>query len=108
MPCRPRRPVWYWLGNPARRHKRRRARYELPQLAHDVHRHGLELPLARVGDVILLRYSVPPHPHPEARGEEEVIAWELEKLRVLKAHEFGVRLEYDPDDGGPYVPEAEK
>jgi hypothetical protein len=33
---------------------------------------------------------------------------ELEKLRVLKAHEFGVRLEYDPDDGGPYVPEAEK
>jgi hypothetical protein len=38
----------------------------------------------------------------------EVIAAELEALRVLKEHELGVRLEYDPDDDGPYVPEAEK
>jgi hypothetical protein len=37
----------------------------------------------------------------------ETIAEELERLRVLKEHELGVRLEYDPD-GGPYVPEAEK
>ena len=36
----------------------------------------------------------------------ELIAWELENLRVLKEHELGVRLEHD--DGGPYVPEAEK
>ena len=38
----------------------------------------------------------------------ELIAGELENLRVLKEHELGVRLEYDADAGGPYVPEAEK
>jgi hypothetical protein len=38
----------------------------------------------------------------------ELIVVELEKLRVLKEHELGVRLGYDPDGGGPYVPEAEK
>jgi hypothetical protein len=38
----------------------------------------------------------------------ELIAAELENLRVLKEHELGVRLEYDPDGGGPYVPTVEK
>ena len=38
----------------------------------------------------------------------ELIAAELEQLRVLKEHELGVRLEYDPDGSGPYVPEDEK
>jgi hypothetical protein len=38
----------------------------------------------------------------------ELIAAELENLRVLKEHELGVRLEYDPDGGGPYVPEGEE
>jgi hypothetical protein len=37
----------------------------------------------------------------------EAIAVELWRLRVLQEHELGVRLEYDPDGGGPYVPEAE-
>jgi hypothetical protein len=37
----------------------------------------------------------------------EVIGWELEKLRVLKEHELGVRLEYGPD-AGPYVPEGKE
>jgi hypothetical protein len=40
----------------------------------------------------------------------ELIAAELERLRVLKEHELGVRLEYmeyNPDMG-PYVPDAEK
>jgi hypothetical protein len=73
-----------------------------------VHRHALERPLARVGDVVLLRYGVLPGPHPEARRKEEVIAWELVKLRVLKEHELGVSLEYDRDDGLYYAPEAEK
>jgi hypothetical protein len=30
-----------------------------------------------------------------------IIAAELERLRVLKEHESDVRLEYDPDAGGP-------
>jgi hypothetical protein len=34
----------------------------------------------------------------------EVIAAELEKLRVLKEHELGVRLEHGPEGSGPYVP----
>ena len=38
----------------------------------------------------------------------ELIAAELEYLRVLKEHELGVKLEYDPDGGGPYVPNVEK
>jgi len=38
----------------------------------------------------------------------EIIAEELKRLRVLKEHELGVRLEHTPDAGGPYVPEAEK
>ena len=38
----------------------------------------------------------------------EIIAWELEKLRVLKERELGVKLEYDPDGGGLYVPEGEE
>jgi hypothetical protein len=38
----------------------------------------------------------------------ELIAAELENLRVLKEHELGVRLGYDPDGGGPYVTEAAK
>jgi hypothetical protein len=38
----------------------------------------------------------------------EAIAMELWNLRVLKEHELGVTLEYDPDAGGPYVPIAEE
>ena len=38
----------------------------------------------------------------------ENIAVELERLRVLKEHELGVSLEYDPDAGGPYVPNVEE
>ena len=38
----------------------------------------------------------------------ELIAAELENLRVLKEHELGVKLQYDPDGGGPYVPEGEE
>jgi hypothetical protein len=38
----------------------------------------------------------------------ELIVAELERLRVLKEHELGVRLEYDPDGGGPYVPNVDK
>ena len=38
----------------------------------------------------------------------ELIAAELEKLRILKEHELGVRLGYDPDAGGPYVVQVEE
>jgi hypothetical protein len=35
----------------------------------------------------------------------ELIAAELERLRVLKEHELAVRLEYDAGSG-PYVPKV--
>jgi hypothetical protein len=38
----------------------------------------------------------------------ETIAAQLERLRVLKEHELGVRLAYDPDTGGPHVPAVEE
>ena len=38
----------------------------------------------------------------------ELILVELEKLRVLKEHELGVKLEYDADAGGPYVLRVEE
>jgi hypothetical protein len=38
----------------------------------------------------------------------ELIAGELERVRVLKEHELGVRLEYDPNGGGPYVAQGEE
>lgn len=38
----------------------------------------------------------------------EVIAAELERLRVLKEHELGVRVEEDEDGSGPYVTKVEK
>ena len=38
----------------------------------------------------------------------EGIAAELERLRVLKEHELGVRLEHSADGGEPYVPQAKK
>ncbi len=38
----------------------------------------------------------------------ELIAAELERLRVLKEHELGVRVEYVPDGNGPYVPNVER
>jgi len=38
----------------------------------------------------------------------ELIAAELERLRILKEHELGVRLEEDPEGNGPYVPIVEK
>ena len=46
----------------------------------------------------------------EGRDPEapELIAAELERLRVLKEHELGARLEEAPEGSGPYVPEAEK
>ena len=37
----------------------------------------------------------------------ENIAAELERLRVLKEHELGVRLEDSAEGGGPYVPRGE-
>src|SRR5215212_102585 len=38
----------------------------------------------------------------------ENIVKELERLRVLKEHELGVRLEEAPEGRGPYVPKVEK
>jgi hypothetical protein len=38
----------------------------------------------------------------------ELIAAELEKLRTLKEHEMGVRLEYPRGGGPPYVVDAER
>jgi division protein CdvB (Snf7/Vps24/ESCRT-III family) len=38
----------------------------------------------------------------------ENIVRELERLRVLKEHELGVRLEEAPEGSGPYVPKVEK
>jgi len=38
----------------------------------------------------------------------EVIGWELEKLRVLKEHELGVRLEHPPTGDPPYVVRVEE
>src|SRR5919107_52937 len=37
----------------------------------------------------------------------QLIAAELENLRVLEEHELGVKLEYDVDAGGPYEPETD-
>jgi hypothetical protein len=34
----------------------------------------------------------------------ELIAAELERLRILKEHELGVRLEEGEEGHGPYVP----
>ena len=75
-------------------------RFLASYLPHEVYRHARELPLlARVRDVTLLLDGVLPCPHPKVCRKEEVIAWELDKLRVLKEHE---------PDLGPHVPEAEK
>lgn len=38
----------------------------------------------------------------------EGIALELWRLRVLKEHELGVRLEHSAAGGEPYVPEAKE
>ena len=38
----------------------------------------------------------------------ENIVRELERLRVLKEHELGVRLEEAPEGSGPYVPTVKK
>ena len=38
----------------------------------------------------------------------ELIAGELESLRVLKEHELGVRLEHPPSGGPPYVVRVEE
>jgi hypothetical protein len=38
----------------------------------------------------------------------ENIVKELERLRILKEHELGVRLEEAPEGSGPYVPKVEK
>ncbi len=34
----------------------------------------------------------------------DIIAAELERLRILKEHELGVRIEYAEGGHGPYVP----
>jgi len=36
----------------------------------------------------------------------EVVAAELEELRVLKEHELGVRVEHAEGGGGPYIPRS--
>jgi hypothetical protein len=38
----------------------------------------------------------------------ELIAAELERLRVLKEHELGVRLEHQPSGEPPYVVQVEQ
>jgi len=38
----------------------------------------------------------------------ENIVRELERLRILKEHELGVRLEEAPEGSGPYVPTVKK
>jgi hypothetical protein len=47
----------------------------------------------------------------QRRGREldalEIIAEELEKLRILKEHELGVRLEHPPSGDPPYVVRVE-
>jgi hypothetical protein len=37
----------------------------------------------------------------------EIVAEELEKLRILKEHELGVRLEHPPGGDPPYVVRVE-
>ena len=37
----------------------------------------------------------------------EIVAEELEKLRILKEHELGVRLEHPPEGAPPYVVRVE-
>jgi hypothetical protein len=37
----------------------------------------------------------------------EIVAEELENLRVLKEHELGVRVEYPPEGDPPYVAQIE-
>jgi hypothetical protein len=41
-------------------------------------------------------------------GALELIAAELENLRVLKEHELGVRLEHPPGGDPPYVVQFEE
>ena len=43
----------------------------------------------------------------QIRDALENIAAEMERLRVLKEHELGVRLEDGAAGGGPYVPRGE-
>jgi hypothetical protein len=38
----------------------------------------------------------------------EIIAAELERLRVLKEHQLGVRLEHPPEGDRPYVVQVEE
>ena len=38
----------------------------------------------------------------------ELIAAELEQLRILKEHELGVRLEHPPEGDPPYVVQVEE
>jgi hypothetical protein len=38
----------------------------------------------------------------------ELIAAELERLRVLKEHELGVRLKHPPEGDPPYVVQVEE
>jgi hypothetical protein len=38
----------------------------------------------------------------------ELIAGELERLRVLREHELGVRVEFPPEGDPPYVVQVEE
>jgi hypothetical protein len=38
----------------------------------------------------------------------DLIAAELERLRILKEHELGIELKEAAGGSGPYVPKAEK
>jgi hypothetical protein len=38
----------------------------------------------------------------------DLIAAELERLRILKEYELGIELKEAPEGSGPYVPKAEK
>src|SRR5215208_4304717 len=84
--------------------KRRQARYKLPQLAHHVDRHAFELPLAGVGDVLLLRYGVLPGPHPEARGEEEVVVLAFLGSTICSIVKPGALCTFPPPKSRPAFP----
>jgi hypothetical protein len=38
----------------------------------------------------------------------DLIAADLERLRILKEYELGIELKEAPEGSGPYVPKAEK
>jgi hypothetical protein len=62
-----------------------------------------------------MRGDVEMDPHMDGRQRRareldalELIAGELEKLRILKEHELSVRLEHPPEGYPPYVVQVEE